>query len=120
MPRPESTASTTFTTGAQRPLLSANRAARHERPGDGLGVRGRRSIDVYSRACTNSSVGREPLRAASAAEPVGLSPFDMSHVAPADGFELFDGEHGLWRLIFTLQSCLFSCLKTKRTAWEES
>ena len=66
-------ASTTFMTGAQRPLFSANRDADRKALETSKAMRAL-LIDAYSRACTTSSVGREMIVHGAA---VGLSPFDV-------------------------------------------
>ena len=75
-------------------------------------------IDVYSRACTHSSVGREIScdGAARRSQPLRRS----SHAAPADGFELFDGEHGPEAGFYVAELPFFVRISNKRTAWEES
>ena len=98
-----------LTTGAQRPLLSANRDADRKALETSKATMGVIRRGVYSRACTHSSVGREHRSCdGSARRSLSCSLRRSSHVAAADGFELFDGEHGP-EAGFYVAAAAFSC-----------
>ena len=69
-------ASTTLTTGAQRPLVSANRDADRKAFETSKAAWAASHHDVYSRACTHSSFGRD------LSCDVGLAPPKLPRAAP--------------------------------------